>query len=80
MTQEREKGLLSEDMEYIQLSENILVVPKTYISAVSIADVPLQCCFCLLFSLLTNTHFNPKTSVNIIHPPVFSSSLHPSLN
>jgi hypothetical protein len=35
MTQEREKGLLSDDMEYIQLNENVLVVPKTYINAVS---------------------------------------------
>jgi hypothetical protein len=34
MTQEREKGNLSDDMEYISMAENVLVVPKAYIEAV----------------------------------------------
>ncbi|KAI6215990.1 Cache domain-containing protein [Aphelenchoides besseyi] len=34
LTQEREKEELDPDMEYIQLSENVLVVPKTYMAAI----------------------------------------------
>ncbi|KAI6224406.1 Cache domain-containing protein [Aphelenchoides fujianensis] len=34
LTQDREKGELDPDMEYVQLSENVLVVPKTYMESI----------------------------------------------
>lgn len=42
-TQMQEKDMLSEDLEYIHFSEEILVAPKGYTQAVSLACLMCLC-------------------------------------
>ena len=53
LTQDREKQALDPDMEYIQMAESVLVLPKSYLAMVSRRFACLLWCAFLLAAAAT---------------------------